>query len=198
MPDGSQSFLDLIERLKTKDDTAAAAVYQRFVNRLIALARHQLTTTIRGKVDPESIVQSVYRSFFQGQREHAFDIRDWDGLWGLLVVITLRKCSNKTRFFRRERRDAGLERSLSPQLDQSGGRWELAAAEPTPYEAAVLTETLELLFQNLDLREQQIIELLLSGCTIDEVRRKVGCGERTVRRVRDRVRKELKDMGVGG
>jgi RNA polymerase sigma-70 factor (ECF subfamily) len=196
MQEQSQSFLELLERLKVNDEAAASAIYRRYVHRLIALASHQLGATIRAKADPESIVQSVYRSFFEGQREDAFEIRDWNGLWSLLVVITLRKCANRKRYHRREKRDASLERSLSPELDESGGRWELADPRPTPYQAAVLTETIELVLRDLGPRERKIIELLLAGCTIDEVRQEVGCGERTVRRVRDRVRHEMRAMQI--
>jgi RNA polymerase sigma-70 factor, ECF subfamily len=58
----------------------------------------------------------------------------------------------------------------------------------------VLAETVEQLLSELDARQRQIIEYLLQGDTIEEVRDKVGCGERTVRRVRDRVRQRIEQM----
>src|SRR5690242_9456367 len=56
------SFADLMARLRAGDDAAAAALFQRFATRLIALARGRLDGLVRRKVDPEDVVQSVFRS----------------------------------------------------------------------------------------------------------------------------------------
>jgi RNA polymerase sigma-70 factor (ECF subfamily) len=145
------------------------------------------------------VVQSVYVSFFQRQREGQFPaLQDWDDLWGLLTAITLRKCLNRGRFHRQARRDVGREVPLGAAEDP-GEVWEPADPAPTPLQAAILTETLEDLLGGLDARGRQIIELLLQGHTIEEVRLQVGCGERTVRRVRDRVKHKLqRQMGQAG
>jgi RNA polymerase sigma-70 factor, ECF subfamily len=59
---------------------------------------------------------------------------------------------------------------------------------------ATLAETLEVVYLGLGDRERRIIESLLQGYTVEEVQQQVGCGERTVRRVRDRVRRKLTRM----
>jgi RNA polymerase sigma-70 factor (ECF subfamily) len=186
-----------MERLQSGDEAAAREVHRRYTRGLVALACRQLSSSIRGKVDPESVVQSVFGSFFLRQRDDEFpDLGDWDDLWGLLTVITMRKCANRRRFHHQARRD--IRREVRAETAGGGSETPLDPSDPgpTPDEAATLSETLEQLLGGLEGRERQIIELLLQGHGVEEVRRQVGCGERTVRRVRDRVRQKLRDMGL--
>ena len=197
-PQPSPAFAELMERLQAGDEEAAREIHRRYTRGLVALACRELSTTIRGKVDPESVVQSVFGSFFLRLRDDEFpDLGDWDDLWGLLTVITLRKCSNRRRFHHQARRD--IRREVRAETVGGGSETPLHPADPgpSPDEAATLRETLEQLVGGLEGRERQIIELLLQGHAVEEVRRQVGCGERTVRRVRDRVRQKLRDMGLG-
>src|SRR4051812_14113370 len=104
MPD-EESFADLMARLRAGDQDAAARVYQHFARRLIGLARSRLDGLMRRKEDPEDVVQSVFRSFFARQAGGQFDLDDWNSLWSLLTVITLRKCGHRVEYFRAARRD---------------------------------------------------------------------------------------------
>jgi RNA polymerase sigma-70 factor (ECF subfamily) len=87
------SFADLMARLRAGDRDASALVFERFTRRLIGLARAHLDARLRQKVDPEDVLQSAYKSFFIRHARGEFDIDGWDGLWALLTVITVRKCS---------------------------------------------------------------------------------------------------------
>lgn len=185
------SFAQLLDGLRTGNEDAARELHRLYTPRLVALARRQLAFPVRRRTDPESVVQSVYRSFFRRERDEPFALGDWNGLWGLLALITLRKCAFQTRFHRRECRDVGREVAVGPCGDGSGIAREPADSEPTPYEAAVLGETMAALFESLTPRERRIVEGLLQGGTAEEVRRQVGCGARTVLRVRNRVRAKL-------
>src|SRR5262245_19251821 len=84
---------------------AARALFERFTRRLIGLARSQFDARLRHKIDPEDIVQSAYKSFFLRYGEGALAAEGWDGLWGLLTLITLRKCADRVRYHRAECRD---------------------------------------------------------------------------------------------
>jgi RNA polymerase sigma-70 factor (ECF subfamily) len=176
-------FAQLAERLFAGDENAAREVHCRYTPRLVALARERLPAAIRARTDPESVVQSVYRSFFNRAQDGQFAFGDWDDLWGLLARITVRKCLNRVRFHRQECRDVHRE--------GAGPDWTVPDPEPSPYEIAVLHETLTAVFTGLGDRDRGIVEGLLQGRTVEEVRAQVGCGERTVRRVRERIRDQL-------
>jgi RNA polymerase sigma-70 factor (ECF subfamily) len=187
----SESFDGVLERLRAGDDDAAAEIFSRYANRLILLARSRLQGPIRQKVDPEDVTQSVFRSFFVRQAEGQFQLDDWDSLWSLLVRITLRKCGKRTRQLYAGIRDARRETSSIRTNDQSRCVYEAIAREPTPQEAASLTETLEQLVQRLEDTQQQMIVLRLQGYTVKEISREVGRTERSVHRVLAKVRDTL-------
>jgi RNA polymerase sigma-70 factor (ECF subfamily) len=192
MPD--ESFEAVMRRLKAGDGDAARDVFQRYAHRLIGLARSRLGTLMRQKVDPEDVVQSVFKSFFVRQADGRIDLDDWNGLWAMLTVITLRKCGHRVEYFRAACRDVRREADRSPSPDESGAAWEAVACEPTPSDAALLSETLEQLLQPLDERERQIAVMSLQGFTIVEIATEVKRSERTVQRVLDHVRKRLRRL----
>ena len=102
---GETTFDDLMARLNDGDDEAAAEIFNRFVRRLIFLARSRLNAQVRQKEDPEDVVQSVFRSFFTRQVEGQFEIGNWESLWAMLAVITLRKCGNRIEYFQAAKRN---------------------------------------------------------------------------------------------
>jgi DNA-directed RNA polymerase specialized sigma24 family protein len=178
------AFADLAELLAAGDEAAAREVHRRYTRRLIALARQRLPAAVRSRTDPESVVQSVYRSFFGRAANDEFALGNWDDLWGLLARIAVRKCLNRVRFHRQGCRDVGRE--------DGGAGWAVADPDPSPDEVAALHETVAAVFAGLGGRDRGIVEALLQGCTVEEARARVGCGERTVRRVRERVRDQLR------
>lgn len=178
----SQSCRTVMERLRRGDEDASTEVFTRFVDRLITVAHHQLSERLRYKIDPEDVVQSVCRSFFRRQRAGQFQIPDWESLWHLLTLITIRKCVNAVEHWTAGKRDLNLELPLTTPAP---------SREPTPEDAAVLTETLEQLMARLTAREQEILSLHLQGYEISEIGERVGRTRRTVRRALDHARSEL-------
>src|SRR5262249_46361336 len=155
---------DLMRGLKCGDDEAAEAVFYRFSSRLIALARGRLGAELRGKVDPEDVLQSVFRSFFVRQMNGELDVVNWASLWGLLSLMTIRKCANRVAYLHAACRDAGRE--WNSGAGSSHGGWDLPDAEPTPAEAAALTDLVEALMRPLGERDRAILTLHLQGYTI--------------------------------
>lgn len=200
----NDSFAQLMVRLKDGDEAAATEVFGRFIRRLIVLASHQFDSWIRNRVDLEDVVQSAYKSFFVSHGQGRFELADWDGLWGLLAVITLRKCYRKRDYLMAERRNVAREVPYGPPNDEgreSGSSWwEAVDREPTPLETAMLTETVERLLESLERPEREIVELSLQGYTTPEIASRLGRSRRTVRRVRERVKDylfHLQDSDVG-
>lgn len=193
----SSSFADLMGRLRAGDQDAAREVFDRFVQSLVSLARRQFDAVLRRKVDPEDVVQSAYKSFFLRFGEGKLHVRDWDNLWGLLTVITLRKCFDRVEYHQAERRDVRRESPAQPAGDGAEPWWEAIAREPTPDEAAVLAETVEGLLRDLTPDERPVLEMSLQGYTTAEIAAALGRPERSVRRLREQVRKRLERMQLG-
>jgi RNA polymerase sigma-70 factor, ECF subfamily len=192
------TFTHLMVRLRSGEDAAAREVFERFAGRLVALTRSRFNRLLARKVDPEDVVQSAFKSFFVRHRAGKLDVGDCDGLWNLLTVITLRKCADRAEYFLADRRDAAREATGSAGGDGSDA-W-LAALDrvPRPEEAVILAETVEHLFRDVSAHERPILELSLQGYTAPEISVQLGRAERSVRRLRERIRKRLERLQEAG
>ena len=181
-----------------KDDAdasqAAGAVFERFARRLIALARTHVDVRLQHKIDPEDVVQSVYKSFLLRYKDLPLDDETAGGLWSLLTLITLRKCADRVRYYRAECRDVAREASAAPHSDAVEPWREAIGREPTPEQAAVLAETVESLLRDLTSQERPVVELSLQGYSTQEIGERLGRAERSVRRLRERVRRQLERL----
>ena len=189
----SDSFTNFLTRLQARDDAAAGELFSRFAGQLIALARGRIGGGLRHKVDPEDVVQSAYKSFFHRYGDGNLEAVSWNSLWGLLVLITVRKCAERAAYHLAERRDVNRE-VAPPAGADSTFRLEPLGREPTPSEAAMLSETVEQLFAGMDEDERPVLELSLQGYTTREISERLGRAERTVRLLRECVRKRLERM----
>jgi RNA polymerase sigma-70 factor (ECF subfamily) len=188
------TFHALMARLRSGEDAAAREVFERFAGRLIALTRRQFNQLLARKVDPEDVVQSAYKSFFVRPRAGKVEVGDWGGLWSLLTLITLRKCADRAEFFRADRRDAAREATGPAGGDRPDPGLTALDREPRPEEAVILAETVEHLFRDVSAHERPILELSLQGYTAPEISARLGRAERSVRRLRERIRKRLERL----
>jgi RNA polymerase sigma-70 factor (ECF subfamily) len=180
------SFLMLMARLKASDDTAAGDLFQRYAARLMGIARLQIAARLRHKVDPEDVVQSVFKSFFL--RNERFQVQNWDSLWGLLTLITVRKCIKHIEREQAARRDARREVSLTTKNNED---WPLVDRAPLPEEGAMLAEVMEELLGGFDPDDRAVLELSLQGHGAIEISARLGRAERTVRRLREQAKSRL-------
>jgi RNA polymerase sigma-70 factor (ECF subfamily) len=185
-------FDEVMDRLRAGDPQAADLVFRRYARRLMGLAQDQFETWLRPRADVEELVQSVYQSFFHRFEAGRFALDDWAALWGLLTVITLRKCVNRREFLLAGRRDA---RRVEPSEALLDG---LIDREPSPDEAAILAETVAQLLEGFEPPERAIVELSLAGWSTREIAQTLARSERTVRRVREYVRRRLEEAAALG
>lgn len=187
------SFHDVVGALDAGDSMAAAAIFNRFASQLITVARGRLSDRLRQKVDPEDVVQSVFKSFFVRQADGQFTLENWNSMWGLLVRITMRKCNRWSERFNADRRSLANETSPVETSDSRAG-WEAVSREPSPSEAMVLAETIDKLLDGLEAGEREMVALRLQGHTVPEISDKVQRSQRSVERILERVRKRLERM----
>src|SRR5262249_31767042 len=116
------------------------------------------------------------------------DLKDRDGLWAVLVVLTARKATDQFRYQHRDKRGGGLVRgdsALRPAGGDSGpvGLDALPGDAPTPLEAALLAEAGEGLLARLrDPALRQLAVWKLEGYTNAEIAARLGCSVPTVER----------------
>src|SRR5262249_8037276 len=182
------TFAKLIEQLRAGEDEAVREVFQRYTRRLVALARQQIAHRLAHRVDPEDVVQSAYKSFVLRHRQGKLHVGNRKSLWNLLTLITLRKCADRVAYLRAERRDVVREAADADAAELWRGA---LARQRLRGEAAILAETVEQLFRAVDADERPILELSLQGYTAAEISARLGRAERSVRRLRERIRKRL-------
>jgi RNA polymerase sigma-70 factor (ECF subfamily) len=180
----------LLERLRQGDSRAAEEIYNRFANRLIALAGTRLDERMRRKVDPDDVVMSAFRSFYRRASAGQFAVDNWDSLWSLLVQFTLRKCGRRLQYFRAARRDVRREQSAAVSKEDTSDLEQLAKDPlPSPAEVALLADTVENVMRQLGKeRDRKIFELSLQGYSIAEISSAVGHYERGVERTRAKIK----------
>ena len=190
-----------IGQLKTADQSAARKVWEHFAAQLCTMARAKLHSDTRKLYDEEDAALSMFRSVCAGMVAGKFpDLNDRNSLWGLMLVITTQKISNRHRFDRQQRRD--IRRTVTDSVfchpDDSRldfSRNALASREPTPEFAAEFAEICESLFKVLNDPElEQVVLLRMEGLTDLEIAAKTSCSRRTVQRRLEVVRRQLIGM----
>lgn len=185
---------ELLDLWKDGDQQAATEIFERYVSRLIGLARNRLSSRMTKRVDPEDVVQSAYRSFFRHARDDRYVLSRSGDLWSLLAAITVKKLHGQVEHHSAQKRSINREESNPDEGGLYGVHPNTVSREPSPEEALTVVEELESVMNGLSADHRRMLELRLQEHTIEEVADTVGCSERTVRRVLDRVKQQLQQQ----
>jgi RNA polymerase sigma-70 factor (ECF subfamily) len=181
--------LELVRRVRAGDETAADALFHRYLERLIDLARSRLSRKMARRLDAEDVVQSAYRSFFLNIRHGRYQLQFSGDLWRLLAAITIHKVRRQVRRHTAEKRSVDLEESGVLELILESQRE--GARMPTPDEAATLVDELQQVLAGLSPLYRQIFEYRLQDRSVEDVARRAACSERTAHRALAIVRQQL-------
>jgi RNA polymerase sigma factor (sigma-70 family) len=184
---GEGSVSRWIVDLKAGDGAAARELWRRYFQELVRLARFKLGGAPRAKADEEDVAHSSFHSLCAGATRGSFpELDDRDGLWHLLVTITVRKALDQVQRQRRQKR-AG-PKGATATLNLVGLDW-VAGREPGPEVAAVLADEYRRLFDDLrDESLREVARLRLEGYTGSEIAERMGCNRRTVARKLELIR----------
>lgn len=183
----------LIARWRDGDQQAAAQLFKRYADRLVSLAQSRLPARLAQRVDAEDVVQSVYRSFFAGARAGRYELERGGDLWRLLVTITVNKVHRQYTHHNRDKRDARREQPIIGDDSLLGLTGPLLMREPGPLEVVALCDELEGILRDVKPAYRRMVELRLQGYNVFEIAEETGCGERTVRRVLDKIKTQLEE-----
>ncbi len=186
MADALENDQELVARCRAGDQEAARILFERFVERLLVLARRRISQRLASRVDAEDIVQSVFRTFFNRLRQDQFEFEHQDDLFKLLVRITVHKTLRQVAYHKAAKRDPNLEMSQGENDHEM--LMQVLDVEPTPDTIVAFMDQLEHFLGQLEPEQRQILELRLQGYSTDEIARQIGSYDRKIRRVLERIR----------
>ena len=186
----SQTFDDLINRIRQGDGEAAAELVRRYEPELRVLARVRLTDpALRRVVDSMDICQSIMANFFVRVAAVQFDLETPEQLLGLLATMVRNKATDRVRREQRDRRD--VRRVAKTSVEELG----LQESQKTPGSMVAHKELLQLVRDQMSKEENEIAIHRLNGCSWDEIAQQMGGTAEALRkrfaRAIDRVANEL-------
>jgi DNA-directed RNA polymerase specialized sigma24 family protein len=171
------------------NDVAVQKLWERYCQRLVALARGMIGDLPRRVADEEDVALSAFDSFCLGVARGRFaELNDRDDFWRLLVTITARKANHLREYLNCEKRG---DRSVLDQsaLEQAGaasansGLDQFLAADPTPEFIAQAAEEYQLLLDGLPNDEiRSLAQWKMEGFTNAEIAAKLDCAPRSIQR----------------
>ena len=183
---GSELTIDWLGNLADGRADAVEEFWDKYGEALQRVAERQIASWLRKRVDPEDVVQSACRTFFRRAGQGDFSLDNKDDLWKLLLTITLNKVRMQARFHSRNRRNVSKEQAMPEAASLQPAEWDNAI------ESIELKDMLDNAFADYDEEKKQLLDMWLEGRTQNEIAKEIGCSERTVRRIQDRIRTDLK------
>lgn len=164
---------------------AAREIFDRYVQRLIALVRGRIGGKLRRRIDAEDVVQSAYRSFFVHAKNDAYQLAHSGDLWRLLAGIALNKLHGQIE------KQTAAKRSIRAELPADDLAASVAAPEPTAAEVVAIVEEAHLAIGRLSDDERLVVMAHLQGQGIAEIGAALDKSERTVRRLLASAREKI-------
>jgi RNA polymerase sigma factor (sigma-70 family) len=193
-----------IVELKAGQPEAADALWQRYYERVINLARQRLGRLPQQAVeDAEDAALSAIHGLFAGAAQGRFErLSDRVDLWQLLVAITVKKAlSQRQRQGRLKRGGNHGIRGQTPAEnvgddDRDKALARVLSKEPDPETAAIIQDQFQNLLDSLaDPTLRQIALWRMDGLSNAEIAQKMGCVVRTVERKIERIRLIWEEIG---
>ncbi len=171
----------LLRQFRGGQVDAATELYARYATRLLELAKSRTGVELGHSVDPEDVVQSVFRTFFRRAAQGSYQVPNGDTLWKLLMVIALNKIRSLADYHRAGKRDVRRTQPISG----------VVPADHADESLNILQITIDELTSQLHESHQQMIRMRIEGYGVDEIAIKVQRSKRTTERVLQAFREQL-------
>lgn len=174
----------LVRAFRTGDEGAATALFQRYADRVKALAGARCTGTYAARFDADDIVQSVFKALFQGIRQTTYQVPADGQLWGLVLVLALNKIRTQVDHHRAAKRNVYRTQQA-----------ESLAQQPQDGDASAdfLRVVLDDIMTGLPESNRAIVQLRMEGYEVKEIATHTGRSRRTVERVLSDFRSRLSE-----
>ena len=179
----------LLMRFRRGDADAATALYLRYAKRLRALAQKQTAGTLSVRMDPDDVVQTVFRTFFRRAATGHYQIPDGEELWKLFLVIALNKIRDLGDYHRAAKRN--IQRTVGLESSGQAAPANIASDEDS---LQVLNLTIDDLLESMSPSQREIVTLRIRGHEVNEISASCKRAKRTVERVLQEFRQQLFDQ----
>ncbi len=178
----------LLAQLKAGEPAAADALYRRYADHLRALAKTQSGAALSARMDPDDIVQSVFRTFFRRAAADGYDVPRGDDLWRLFLVIALNKIRNAAAHHRAAKRDVRQTVHLG---DMPAGGLGNNGDTPDGTDETLLRMVVAEALDALPESGREIVRLRIDGHEVADIADRTGRSKRSVERVLQQFRDQL-------
>ncbi len=172
----------LVMRLRSGDDQAATEVYERYAKRVFGLVHKQMADRLKAMVQPEDIVQSVFKSVFRGINSGAYDAPEGGTLWQLMAIVAVHKVRRNARLRSAGKRDSRRTQSLDA-LEEFDA---VDSYTPEEFESAI-RESIE----GLKEPEQEVVMLRVQGFSVEEIAGRLQRSRRSIERNLHAIREKM-------
>ena len=182
MTANQSSDKSLIALVKTGDEEAATAIYERYAKRIHGLVSSQMSERLSAQVQPEDIVQSVFKSIFRGVSSGGYDAPKGGELWQLIAVVAIHKVRKNASRGNALRRDSRRTQAIEPtdNLDF------FDRSTPEQFEVAIREAT-----ESLKPAEQSVVIYRVQGHSVEEISEKLDRSRRGIERLLQSAREKL-------
>jgi RNA polymerase sigma-70 factor (ECF subfamily) len=189
MPDTPIDFAALMSRVELGDEDAEQELISRYGHHILSAIRRRLPDRMRAQCDSQDFCQAVWASFFARRGEFARFKSHHELLLYLGGVAGNKVVDEIRRQIVSQKRNARRECSL----DESTFHFEqtLPGKMATPSQMAVAHEQIERLIDGRPQKHRRILELRAAGVTYKEIARQIDMDERNVRRVIERIERQI-------
>jgi RNA polymerase sigma factor (sigma-70 family) len=180
---------DLVDRLRNGESEAWSELWELYGSRLERVLETRIPHKFKAVVSASDILISSFRTFYRRMKEGQFDVSASDDLWRLLCTIALYKAFQQHRRHLTNKRDIRKQTSLS---GADGITQDVTDPRSLP-KADAVAEKLSEILESMNEKEQQVVGLMLQGCTQIEAAKQLGCSDRWIRIVLSKLKARWKD-----
>ncbi len=182
MSDQENSVTMWVHALRSGNESAATALWERYFDQLVRTARGRMRAMPQTDYDEEDAAISTFQILCSKLREGAYpDLADRDELWNLLLTVLVRKVNRRYAYNNADKRIQSQSLEPSALVNQAGSEWEIVQRESSD-QCRVMLARLN------DPNLEQVAIWKLEGFTNDEIATKLNRTRRTVQRMLDLIR----------
>jgi RNA polymerase sigma-70 factor (ECF subfamily) len=183
-------FATLLNQARAGDEAAIGTLLKAFEEDVRMMVRARLPRVLRSQFDSMDFVQAVWKSVLADGGQVG-DFANPAHFRGFLAGVARNKVFEAHRRGTTRKFDLGREEPLYLTKGSHEAPRDLPSDDPSPSQIAVADECWDRLVGGRTPQEAQVVDLRLQGLTFDEIARRIGLNERSVRRVIEAARKRV-------